>query len=230
MEQLVKLKIQPNKNIKVICCLPGSNYSREFLINWSEFLMESLNSNISIIISQQYDPVIYYVRNKCLGGDVLRGIHQKPFDGKLDYDFLMWIDSDIMFDFKSFKKLLDHNLNIVSGIYLVEGGRNFASVINWDTDFFLKHGYFKFLTQEDIKGKTGLIEVAYTGFGFILIKRGVFESLEYPWFQPVFQKLKDNIQDFSSEDASFCELARKNGFKIYVDPTVRVGHKKSFIY
>jgi hypothetical protein len=37
-------------------------------------------------------------------------------------------------------------------------------------------------------GKEDLIEVAYTGIGFMLIKKGVFERLEYPWFKPIENK------------------------------------------
>lgn len=226
----VKLKIVENKPIKIIFCLPGPNYSGDFLSNWSELLLECTRNNIIPMLSQKYDPVVYYVRNKCLGGDVMRGIKQKPYNGKIDYDFLMWIDSDIIFSFGHFIQLLRYNRNIVSGIYKVKGGMNYATVLDWDREFFLKNGYFQFLTPDDLKGKKDLIDVAYTGFGFILIKKGVFESLEYPWFRPIFQKMSDTVRDFSSEDVSFCRLIREKGYKIYIDPTIVVGHEKTVVF
>ena len=87
---------------------------------------------------------------------------------------------------------------------------------------------FEFLTPEDIKDKKELIEVAYTGFGFICIKKGVFESMEYPWFKPTFKTI-GNVVDFTMEDVSFCLNAKERGFKIYVDPTVIVGHEKKVV-
>jgi hypothetical protein len=226
----VKINVSQNKPKTVIFCLPGPSFSGTFLTYWTEFVLACTQNNIIPILNQQYDPVVYYVRNKCLGGDVLRGKKQKPFNGQLHYDYIMWIDSDILFNFINFYQLLKHDLNIISGIYAVQGGNNFATVVNWDTDFFMKNGYFEFLAPKDIEGKKDLIEVAYTGFGFILIKRGVFESLEYPWFRPVFQKLSDDIEDFSSEDASFCQIIREKGYKIFIDPLVRVGHEKKIVY
>lgn len=64
--------------------------------------------------------------------------------------------------------------------------------------------------------------------GFILVKKGVFESMEYPWFKPIEKKI-GNMVDFTMEDVAFCLTAREKGFEIYVDPTVRVGHEKKVI-
>ena len=37
----------------------------------------------------------------------LRGPNQKPWDGKLEYDYQLWIDSDIVFDTAKFWQLCD---------------------------------------------------------------------------------------------------------------------------
>lgn len=217
--------------IKVIFCLPGPSYSGDFLSNWSELLMTCQKNNIIPLISQTYDAVVYYVRNKCLQGNVLRGKNQKPFDGKLDYDFLMWIDNDIIFNVDSFMRLLQHGLNginIVSGIYMMKGAQNFATVKDWDEEYFKNNGSFQFLSPKDIEGKTDLMEVDYTGLGWLLAKRGVFESIEYPWFRPIFYDI-DKAHDFCSEDVGFCKTVKAKGFKIHVDPTIRVGHEKKVI-
>jgi hypothetical protein len=82
------------------------------------------------------------------------------------------------------------------------------------------------LRDEDIKDKKDPFEVVYTGFGFLLSKYGVFETLQYPWFRPLTQDISKDISDFSSEDVSFCQLIREKGFKIFIDPLVIVGHEK----
>jgi hypothetical protein len=226
----VKFNVVEDKPLTIVFCLPGPYYSNTFLICWSELLTWCLQNKIQPIISQSFDPVIYYVRNKCLGGDVMRGIKQKPFDGKIDYDYMMWIDSDIVFKHEDLQKLLARKQQIVAGIYKMQGGQNYAIVKDWDIEFFKKNGRFEFLSSIDLKGKTELIEVSYTGFGFVLIKRGIFECLEYPWFRPIFHEISETVKDFSSEDVSICQLFREKGFKVYVDPTVRVGHEKKLIY
>ena len=38
---------------------------------------------------------------------VLRGPKQIPWDGKLNYDYQLWIDSDIVFDTQKFWQLID---------------------------------------------------------------------------------------------------------------------------
>jgi hypothetical protein len=214
---------------KVIFCLPGANFSGHFLQCWTELVMTCLQNNIQPILSQRQSCNIYYVRNMCLGADVTRGKDQKPFDRKIDYDFLMWIDSDILFDSQQFLRLINHNVDIVSGMYLMEGGQALANVKEWDEEFFKKHGYFEFMKLDDVKDKKELIEVNYTGMGFMLVKYGVFESLDYPWFRPIEKKI-GNMVDFTMEDVSFCLQSRNKGYKILIDPTVKVGHEKRIVW
>jgi len=226
------LQQQKQRPLKVIFCLPGPSFSGQFLQCWSELLLACTRNNIIPILSQQYDAVVYYVRNKCLGGSVLRGKNQLPFDGKIDYDFLMWIDSDIIFNVDDFFKLLNHarqkDVNIVSGIYKTKDQIHYPIVEKWDENFFAKNGYFKFWTDENIKNQKTLVPVEYTGFGFLLCKRGVFESLNYPWFEPIFYDI-GIAHDFCSEDVGFCKKVLAKGFKIHIDPKIRVGHEKKVI-
>ena len=81
------------------------------------------------------------------------------------------------------------------------------------------------------KNPNKLMQVEYTGFGWMLVKKGVFESLKYPWFTPIFErKIAKGVVDFCSEDVSFCKKVLKQGYKIYVDTTIVVGHEKSIVY
>lgn len=225
----VTFKVEEKKSLFIIFCLPGSNFTGHFLDSFIELMEYCHQKGIQFKLSRQYSPVIYYVRNLCLGGSVLRGINQKPFNNQFNYTHIMWIDSDIVFTPEQFQALLDHDKDIVSGLYLMGNNKHLATVKTWDENYFKNHGSFQFLTLKDIEGKRDLIDVAYTGLGFILIKKGVFESLTYPWFQPIFYNLGENIMDFSSEDVSFCRRIIEKGFKIYVDPKIQVGHEKSII-
>jgi hypothetical protein len=224
----VKLNITVPKQTKIIFCLPAPSFSRKFFNSFLNLIDYFYKNNIQYVVSQHYSPVIYYARNLCLGGDVLRGENQKPFNGEIDYTHLMWIDSDIVFTPQQFLTLLDYDKNIVSGIYMMGDGTHFATVENWDEEYFQKNGTFKFSAEEDMEGRKGLIKVGYTGLGFMLVKKGVFESLKYPWFQPVFHEI-GNCRDFSSEDVSFCKMITKIGYYVYVDPQIHVGHEKEVV-
>lgn len=218
--------------MKVIFCIPGANFSRKWVECWTQLLIYCMNSGIQFTVSLVEFSNIYMTRAKCLGADVMRGINQKPFDGKVDYDYLFWIDSDQVFTPAHFQRLINHGENIVSAIIAVDGGHALACG-KWDEDFFKINGYMPHLTPETInsepKNAKGLIELDYCGFGFLAVKYGVFESIEYPWFEPFITDL-NGIKDFSTEDVSFCKKAQKIGYKIYVDPLVRVGHEKKIIY
>lgn len=214
--------------MKIVFCLPGSSFSGKFLQCWTALHSACLRAGITPILSQEYSCNIYYVRTLCVGGNVRGGEFQTPFGGEVDYDYLMWIDSDIEFTSQNFFHLLRHHKAIVSGLYLMEGGRQFACVKEWDEEFFKENGCFSFLTPEDIKGQSELIPVNYVGMGWMLVKRGVFEKIKYPWFEPLRKKIGD-YTDFTMEDVTFCHKARDAGFEINIDPTIRVGHEKTII-
>jgi len=209
----------------IIFCLPGRQFSGDFLVCWTKLIQHCLVKGYVLYLSQRYTSNVYFVRSMCLGADVRLGEDQKPFNGKLFYTHILWIDSDICFTVENFEKLLSNDLDICGGLYLMEGGKQFAAVKIWDENVFEKNGSFDFLTPLDVDNQTHPIEVSYTGFGFLLIKKGVFEKIKYPWFSPEFSKI-GNCVDFASEDVSFCIKAKNAGFKIHIDPQIRVLHEK----
>lgn len=214
--------------MRLVFCLPGNKYSKEFLENWTDTIIYFKRMGVEITLSVKYSCNIYYSRNMCLGGDVLRGVNQKPFNSRVIYDFLVWIDSDIIFKPQQIMKLIYHNKHIISGLYLMEDRKHYATVKTWDEKHFLKHGSFQFLKPQDIRYNKDIMEVCYTGMGFMVVKYGVFEDMNYPWFEPIFKEI-GNCRDFTMEDVSFCLKASKLGYKILIDPTVIVGHQKQSI-
>lgn len=224
----IKLNIVNQPPLTIVFCLPGKTFSGEFLDSWTDLLGYCHEKGINYVVSRQYSAVVYYARNLCLSGDILRGNNQKPFNGVFNYTHIMWIDSDIVFKRDHFEALLRYDLDVISGIYMMKGGKYFATVKKWDEEYFKEHGTFQFLIEKDIENHKELMEVDYTGFGFILIKRHVHEALEYPWFRPLWHEV-GQCKDFSSEDTAICRLMQDAGFKIYIDPKIRVGHLKEVI-
>ena len=116
-----------------------------------------------------------------------------------DDDYILWIDNDMVFSAADFDLLYKEDVDVISGLYIMANDKDFAAVEYWDEDHFQKHGSFQFLAKEDIRSRYMPFKVEYVGFGFILFKRGIFEQLQYPWFEPTYLQIKTS-RDYSMED------------------------------
>ena len=115
---------------RIVFCLPGRGVSYVYLKNFVQLCFDIVQCGGSIQISQDYSSMVNFARCKCLGANVLRGPKQLPWDGKLEYDYQLWIDSDIVFNSEKFFQLvLDANpegedeKHIVAGWYCTEDGK-----------------------------------------------------------------------------------------------------------
>lgn len=224
------------KGKTIVFCLPGRGCSYTFLKAFVQLCFDLVQNGLSIQISQDYSSMVNFARCKVLGANVLRGPNQVPWDGKLPYDYQLWIDSDIVFNTEKFWQLCDlanpadgEEKEIVSGWYLTEDGKT-SSVAHWleEDDFRNNGGVMNHETIETMGKRKKPFTVDYTGFGWVMIKKGVFEGLEYPWFAPKMQVFESgNVQDMCGEDVSFCLDAKEQGHEIWCDPRIRVGHEKT---
>jgi hypothetical protein len=215
------------KDKTIIFCLPGRTYSGDFMMSFIELLSFVGSQGANFKISQQYSSMVNYARCKCAGADVSRGKNQKPFDG-LEYDYMMWIDSDIRFNNEMFMKLVEMDKDIASGWYSQPGGTS-PVVEKMDDNYFIQNGSYQFLTADELSERSDICKVDYIGFGWVLIKQGVFESIEYPWFAPKIINIGGDLQDVCSEDVAFCHDVKKVGIDIWLDPSCRVGHEKTLV-
>jgi len=255
----------------IVFCLPGRGVSYNFLKSFVSLSFDLVQNGAAIQISQDYSSMVNFARCKCLGANVLRGPNQLPWDGKLNYDYQLWIDSDIVFNTEKFYQLVlnaipaeaiskeevtqmvkndkgeeveqktgiklnidpEKEREIVAGWYCTEDGKT-TSVAHWldEDDFRGNGGVMNHETIDSISKRKKSFTVDYTGFGWLLIKKGVFESegLPYPWFAPKMQVFESGeVQDMCGEDVSFCLDAKEAGFEIWCDPRIRVGHEKTRI-
>ena len=224
------------KGKQIVFCLPGRGCSYTFLKNFVQLSFDLVQNGNGIQISQDYSSMVNFARCKVLGANVLRGPKQIPWDGKLNYDYQLWIDSDIVFNTEKFWQLIDlaipeneEEKEIVAGWYATEDGHT-TSVAHWlsEEDFAKNGGVMNHETVESITKRRKPFTVDYTGFGWVLIKKGVFERLEYPWFAPKMQVFDSGkVQDMCGEDVSFCLDAKDKGIVTWCDPRIRVGHEKT---
>jgi len=148
--------------------------------------------------------------------------------GQYTYGKIFWIDSDIIWESWQFMHILDSDEDVISGLYAsTPEGIVACSVFHpeLEGEFPVKTHESNFFMQSDP------VEVFGVGFGFVAMKQGVFEKCDRPWFK--IEHIKWPEIDFMTnvgEDYSWCMNARRNGFKIMLDPTIRVKHGKETFY
>jgi hypothetical protein len=163
---------------------------------------------------------------------------------------LMWIDADIGFNAMDIVSMLIADKDIVCGIYPkkeVDWARVARAVkAGVPPEELSNHaGLFAVKLLDDSAGgfaadSDGLLEIAAGGTGFMLIKRGVFDTLSevVPEYAPDRTSIKEYYATTTdpesgrliTEDYHFCGLARSHGFKIYAAPWVRLGHAGTYVF
>lgn len=114
---------------------------------------------------------------------------------------VLFVDTDMVFNNDAIKRLIDHNVDIV-------GGRYNKRILPIEST-----------VKQDI---TELSEVPFVPTGFLLIDIEVFKKIGKPYFS-----FEDGAE---SEDVYFCNKAIANGFKVYCDPTIQIGHMGMAVY
>jgi hypothetical protein len=224
----------------IIVCVPGNTFTDNFLVSWTETITK-LSCKYNIKFSNRFSSQVNFARTMCLGADVLRGPNQKPFNGKIKYDAIIWLDSDMVYTPDMVDKLIHMTLNnykVCSGIYAMDGGTHFCCVKDWNEDYYKKNGSFQFLSIKDgeelIKNNRNVQNCAYVGMGCMGIRYGVLEDerLKYPWFFRNIAIIDENVIDGTSEDVSFIRNMIDSGIidSVAVDLSLRFGHEKRIIY
>jgi hypothetical protein len=219
----------------VAIALPGREFSGNFLKNWSQTLLTLTQKGYKIIMMNEYSSFVSFSRMKTLGLDVLRGATQVPFNGEVDYDVWLTIDSDIFFIPEQVIELIEDTdkYPVVSGLYRMADLQHYAAVKEWDDEYFKKHGTFEFLKVKDLDTPEKYMKVAYNGMGFFACRKGVIENLKYPYFSyPLIEiETEDGkvLRDMCSEDVAFCKNLKDAGYPVIVNTSLRVGHEKILV-
>jgi hypothetical protein len=146
---------------------------------------------------------------------------------------LMFIDADIGWEPWHLLSLLNHDKDVVGGLYPMK-----SLPVKWCVNGIPG-------APED--DPSGLIEVTKTGTGFLLMKRHVFEKLNaHPAVKPFTNDIGlDPALDvhmktyfdtavregrYYSEDWTFCENWRDLGGQIFVDKRVLLKHTGTYVF
>ncbi len=193
----------------------GGNITEVCFSSYLGFTIMAMQNNINFQIDTlSNESNVNRARNSCAA---------KFLSG--DCTHLMFVDADIQFDPKDIVKLINHDKDIVGGIY-PQKTLPPKMVVN---------------TIDNGKTEGDLIEVGTLGTGFMLVKRRVFEEMiahgATPYVDDIgltkeensnqydfFQCTIDSKGRYLTEDWSFCRRWRELGGSIWADKTIGLTH------
>lgn len=135
------------------------------------------------------------------------------------FDYIMWFDSDMVFPPDVIHRLMEHldnGCDIVTGVYF-RRRPPYTPVLYSKLDFDMENESIEYEPSKEIP-EDGLFEVQGCGFGCVLMKTAVLHHMGLDlglWFEPI---------GGIGEDLAFCIRAAKAGYKVFADPTIRIGH------
>lgn len=188
-----------NKEIKILIAVPSDRYIEAETFRSIYNLRHPKNTSIDFNYFFGYR--IDQIRNL---------ISYRAIEDK--YDYVLFLDSDIIMPEDTLEKLLNSKKDIVTGIYIQ---RRFDKKI---TEVHVNGKHIE--DPKFFEGKKN-IEVDSVGFGCILVKTEVLKNIGYPQFE-YHHALK--MEDTLSEDADFCLKAKNLGYTINVLPDLKFGH------
>lgn len=140
-------------------------------------------------------------------------------------DYLLFVDDDMVFPVFTLESLLEHNVDVV-------GVNSYSRCLPLSSTVGLMDKKGKYMHPDkhsswEMRIPNNLFEAYFVGAGVMLINMRVFNIIEKPYFDFTYDK---SGQVKNGEDGYFCDKVKKNGLKIYCDPTIEIGHIGEYEY
>lgn len=136
------------------------------------------------------------------------------------FQWVLFLDDDVIPPGDVFSRLLRHGQDVVSGLYYRRQEPICPVAMKLDDK-----GQAQWVTNWS--PPDSLLEVDLVGAGCLLIHRRVLEAMPRPWFEWEIGKSEPAIprgRGAMSEDFTFCMNAKRAGFKIHLDTSIRCEH------
>ena len=183
--------------INFIFCFYDLGYSPQFLKSWVNLCNFLNKKKVKYLITQGDSCNAFYAKQMCLGGNVLAGPKQKPYQNKINYDVLVFLSNKITFTSTTFIKTLDK---------FMESDHKFLSG--------MFEGRYKAKNEDD-----NYIIADFLDFDLVFIKKGIFEQLTYPWFKPHVSKNKIEQQYI---DIDICNRIKEQNIDLLIDKNIEL--------
>ena len=142
---------------------------------------------------------------------------------EMGFDRVLWIDSDMTFPSDTLIRLSrdmdEHDLDMVCGIYFTRSVPIMPSIHNklhWEVkpDGWVDTDCRCFIDYPE----NSLFEIACCGFGCVMTSVELLKAMNDKYGSPFYPLMG------MGEDTTFCWRATQNGFRIFCDSSVKVGH------
>lgn len=141
--------------------------------------------------------LIYASRDTLAGQAVMEGS-----------DYVLWLDSDMVFDSNLLRKLMIDDVDFVCCLF-------FRRKAPYHPVIYKSIGE---KSEEYLDYPDGMFEIEACGFGGVLMKTSMLKDIidkEHNAFAPITGY---------GEDISFCIRAKRNGYTLWCDSRVKMGH------
>lgn len=137
---------------------------------------------------------------------------------ELNCDYLFMVDDDMLSPPDLFYRLAAHDKDIVAALAFTRNPDHKPVIYEtmesgFDQATGIKYGGFTRFVNNYPKNQ--LVECDAVGFGAVLIKTEVFRNVKRPWFFGM---------EGTGEDITFCVKAKKAGFRVWMDTSIKLGH------
>jgi hypothetical protein len=196
----------------IVFCVTGNTFSEKFLRNWTEIFGYCLMNNMQPILSNFSGNNSYLLKNGCMLGQNGSTEEQLPFKGKINYDYVVFMDTKHLLPLAHFKALLEANKDVITSASSNEFSMeqmNFIQTVDFTNPS--NYEYEKREELEELKKESKLLKVDFIQCGVLLIKNGVFEKIQFPWFD-----FDQGTHDLKG-DVHFCRKCKERGIDIFVD-------------
>lgn len=120
-------------------------------------------------------------------------------------EWVLWLDSDMMFPSTTLLRLLSHNQDIVGCNYM-KRSHPFKSVTFMNTNDW--ESWVPLQPQDE------LLTVEATGMGCLLMRTSVFQKMRKPYFEYTYQS---STRDWLGEDFTLFKKLNELGYQLKID-------------
>lgn len=136
----------------------------------------------------------------------------------IDADYVLWIDSDMVFPSTVALRLLEHNKDIVACNYMKRTKPlktvAYTNIKDWGS-------------WVPLEPRKELIKVEGVGMGCMLMKTSVFKSISRPYFEFTYD---GETKDWHGEDFMLLTKLRLAGYDVFIDTVLSMEIKHLGLY
>lgn len=138
---------------------------------------------------------------------------------EVNTDYVLWLDSDMMFPPSTLLRLLNHDMDLVGCNYMKRAypfkTTAFTDTTDWENWIPIQYG--------------DLQDAEAVGLGCCLMKTKIFKKLQKPYFEYTYQ---EKTQDWGGEDFTLFKKLKKEGFDLKIDMNLsnEIYHIGTFAY